>query len=95
MDKVLLNLGLCFRANGLISGSEMVCLGLKRQKIKYIFLASDASVNTKKMIHSKAEFYKVEVCERYSSFELSHAIGKQGRVVIGITNENFLEILKK
>ena len=36
-----------------------------------------------------------EVCEAYSSFELSSAIGKVGRMVIGITNESFIKILKK
>ncbi|MGM9970500.1 MAG: L7Ae/L30e/S12e/Gadd45 family ribosomal protein [Anaeroplasma sp.] len=95
MDKILNNLGLCFRANGLVSGEEIVCDYLAKGKVKYIFLASDASANAKKKIINKANYYNVEVYEGYSSFEISSAIGKVGRMVVGITNENFLKILKK
>ena len=47
------------------------------------------------MIHDKAKYYDVEVCESYSSLELSAAIGLNDRMVVGITNKNFLKILKK
>ena len=95
MDKILNNLGLCMRARGLISGEEFVVEGLQGGKVKYIFLANDASKNAKKKILDKAKFYKVEVNEDYSSFEISQAIGKVNRMVLGITNEKFLKILKK
>lgn len=95
MDKILNNLGLCNRARGLVSGEEMVCEYMASGKVKYVFLASDASDNAKKKILNKAKYYQVEVYEGYSSVELSSAIGKVGRMVIGITNENFLKILKK
>ena len=95
MDKILNNLGLCNRARGLITGEEFVCDGMANKTVKYVFLASDASANAKKKIYNKANYYNVEVYEGYTSFELSSAIGKVGRIVIGITNENFLKILKK
>jgi len=95
MDKILSNLGLCNRARGLISGEEMVCEYIASGKVKYVFLANDASQGSKKKIINKANYYNVEVNEGYSSLELSSAIGKVGRMVIGITNENFLKILKK
>lgn len=95
MDKILNNLGLCQRANGLISGEEMVISSIQNGMVKYLFLAYDASKNTKKKILDKAHFYQLEVNETYSSEELSHAIGKQNRMVIGIVSEGFLKILKK
>lgn len=95
MDKILNNLGLCNKARGLVSGEEIVCEYLASGKVKYVFIANDASDNAKKKIMNKAKFYSVEVCEAYSSFELSSAIGKVGRMVIGITNESFIKILKK
>ena len=95
MDRILNNLGLCQRANGLISGEEMVVEALPSKKVCYIFLASDASINSKKKINDKALYYNVEVNESYTSNELSHAIGKENRMVIGITNPGFLKILKK
>ena len=95
MDKVLNNLGLCQRAGGLVSGEEIVIEYLRSGKIYYIFLANDASDNAKKMILDKASYYKVEVNNDYSSFEISSAIGKSGRMVVGITNSGFVKILKK
>ena len=95
MDKILNNLGLCQRAGGLVSGEEIVIEYLRSGKIYYIFLANDASDNAKKMILDKASYYKVEVNNDYSSFEISSAIGKSGRMVVGITNSGFVKILKK
>lgn len=93
MDKILNNLGLCQRANGLLSGEENIFSSLN--KIKFIFLANDASENVKKRVRDKAKYYQIELDESYSSMELSHAIGKENRMVIGITNPGFLKILKK
>lgn len=95
MDKILNNLGLCFRARGLVSGAEIVTEELRHGKICLIFLASDASDNTKKKILDKASFYNTEVNQSYTSEELSMAIGKSGRMVLGITQKSFLKILKK
>ena len=59
MDKILNNLGLCQRANGLISGEEMVIEGIQSGKVYYIFLANDAGSNTTKQIFDKAKYYNV------------------------------------
>ncbi len=95
MDKILNNLGLCQRSGSLISGEEMVVEYLRSGKVYYIFLANDASVNSKKKINDKAKFYNVEVDSTYSSVEISTAIGKVGRMVVGVTDRNFIKILKK
>ena len=95
MDKILNNLGLCQRAGGLLSGEENVLNDLSTGKIHYLFLAKDASANTKKKFKDKASFYQIEIDESYTSNELSHAIGKENRMVIGIVNQGFLKILKK
>ena len=95
MNKILNNLGLCFKAGKLIHGTDSVILGIQTKKVKLIFLANDASENTKKKIKDKANYYSVEVNEEYTSSELSGAIGKNGRMVLGIADENFLKILKK
>ncbi len=95
MSNILNNLGLCNKAGKLIHGSDSVVEGIKASKVKYVFLASDASLNTKKRIKDKANFYSVEVSEEFTSDELSQAIGKNGRMVIGIIDAGFLKILKK
>ncbi len=95
MNPILNHLGLCAKANGLISGEENVVNGIRFGSVCYVFLANDASATSKKRIRDKSDYYRVEVNESYSSEELSHAIGKQNRMAIGITNRNFLKILKK
>lgn len=95
MDKILNNLGLCQRANGLISGEENVLTEISNGRVFYLFLANDASANTKKKIMDKARYYNLEVNLDYSSSELSHSIGKINRMVIGIVNKGFIKILKK
>jgi ribosomal protein L7Ae-like RNA K-turn-binding protein len=95
MENILNNLGLCNRAGGLISGEALVTEGILSKKVCYVFLASDAGTNTKKKIIDKSRTYGVEVNESFTSMELSNAIGRENRMVIGITKSNFLKILKK
>ncbi len=95
MSNILNNLGLCFRAGKLVHGTDSVIVGIQSKKVKYVFLANDASENTKKKILDKSKYYSVEVNEEYTSSELSAAIGKSGRMALGVTDENFLKILKK
>ena len=94
MDKILNNIGLCMRARGLVTGEEIVCEEMRKGHVYLVFLANDAGQNTKKAIINKANFYNVEIIDKYSSYELSQAIGKNNRMVIGVTNKNFVKILK-
>lgn len=95
MDKRLNNLGLCNKARGLVVGTDIVIDYIRQSKVKYVFLANDASANTQKKVLDKCKFYNVEVDLSFSSNEISLAIGKENKMVIGITNESFLKILKK
>ena len=95
MDKILSNIGLCNRARGLVVGTDIVLDNVRAGKVKLVFLATDASLNTQKKVQDKCNYYGVEVIKSYSSEELSLAIGKENKMVIGITNESFLKILKK
>lgn len=95
MDKILNNLGLAQRASALITGEEMVIAGIQAGNVCYIFLAQNAGRSTYKKITDKAKFYQIEVNTSYSSEDLSHAIGKANRKVIGVVKKEFLKILKK
>ena len=95
MDKILSNIGLCNRARGLVVGTDIVLDNVRAGKVKLVFLATDASLNTQKKVQDKCNYYGVEVIKSYSSEELSLAVGKENKMVIGITNESFLKILKK
>ncbi len=95
MDKRLNNLGLCNRARGLVVGTDIVIDYVRSGKVKYVFLANDASENTQKKVLDKCKYYNVEVDLSFSSDEISMAIGKENKMAVGITNESFLKILKK
>lgn len=88
-DQFLSLLGLCKRANRLVSGEEMSLEKIKSNQAKLVVLASDAGPNTKKRILDKAHTYQVRVVEELTSDDISHAIGKKNRKVIVITDSGF------
>lgn len=92
---MLKSLGIGYRARLLISGEEFVIEGIRKNQVCLVFLANDASDNAKKKILDKAKYYDIEVIQDYSSDELSNAIGKENRMVIGITSRNFASSLLK
>lgn len=95
MQKVLQLLGLAFVAKKVISGEDFCVEGIRKNEIKYLFLASDAGVNTTKKITDKAKFYNVVLDTRFTSEELSKAIGKKNRMVVGITDIGFAKKIKE
>ncbi len=95
MSNILKNIGLCSRAGGLITGEEFVLEAIKKQSVLLVFLANDASDNTTKRIKDKTNTYNVDINIDFSTEELSKAIGKENRKVIGITDKGFAKLLKK
>ena len=95
MQKVLQLLGLAFVAKKVISGEDFCVEGIRKGEIKYLFLASDAGVNTTKKITDKAKYYNVVLDNRFTSSELSSAIGKNNRMVIGVLDIGFAKKMKE
>lgn len=97
MEKILNNLGLCFRSGNLIIGEEAVVNAIRDGKVCYVFLANDTGPNTKKKILDKAQFYGVELNTDFDSLSLSQALGKGTVKVIGLKTKgsNFIKILRK
>lgn len=95
MHEVLKLLGLATRAKKIISGEEFCIDAIRKNQIKYLFLASDAGVNTTKRITDKASFYNVEVDTSFTSTELSGAIGKNNRKVVGIIDIGFAKKIRE
>ncbi|HKL47241.1 MAG TPA: YlxQ-related RNA-binding protein [Candidatus Izemoplasmatales bacterium] len=88
-QKILSLLGLCQRANRLLSGEEMSLDSIKKQRAKLVLLAKDASNNTQKRIRDKSSFYNVPVIDSFTSEQLSKAIGKNNRKVMVIMDTGF------
>lgn len=95
MHDILKLLGLANRAKKIISGEEFCLEAIRKNEIKYLFLASDAGVNTTKRITDKAKYYNVPLDISFKSEELSGAIGKNNRMVIGIKDVGFAKKIKE
>lgn len=80
-------LGIAARGRNVVSGEFMTEKAVKGAHACLVIVATDASDNTKKMFHDMCSFYKVPICEYGSKEELAHAIGKEMRASLAITDE--------
>lgn len=92
---MLSTLGLTQRGGSITSGEEMVLDAIRKQRTKLVFLASDAGDSTAKRISDKAAFYSVPLIRSFTSLELSHAIGKNNRKVLAVTDPKLASLLEK
>lgn len=91
-QKALNLLGLAQRAGKLVSGLEIVLVGLKAKQIKVVILANDSHADTSEKITRAAEQNDIQVITEFSSDEISHTIGKE-RKVLGLTDAGFCKAL--
>ncbi|MBB5147834.1 MULTISPECIES: YlxQ family RNA-binding protein [Ureibacillus] len=92
-EKIFQMLGLATRARKIITGEELVVKEIQKGNAKLVILASDAAYNSRKKIQDKCTFYNVEYHIFGNRYELGHAIGKEARVVIAITDQGFAKKL--
>lgn len=87
--QILQMLGMATRARMIITGEELVIREVRTGKAHLVILSDDASANTVKKITDKCTFFNVEKHVFGSREELGHAIGKESRVVLAITDAGF------
>ncbi|MFA5692758.1 MAG: hypothetical protein WC907_03995 [Acholeplasmataceae bacterium] len=87
------NLGLAYRANKIVLGTDLVINQMS--KLTLVLIANNANKNTVRKVLNKTKTYNVLVNDSYSINELSNAIGKHNIQVIGITDSGFKNLLKK
>lgn len=96
IDKALQLLGLAQRAGKVASGEFMTESTVKEHKARLVIVATDASDNTKKQFKNMCDYRKVLYREYSDKESLGHAIGKEFRASISVTDENLAkEIAKK
>ncbi|CCV65629.1 MAG: ribosomal L7Ae/L30e/S12e/Gadd45 family protein [Paracholeplasma sp.] len=88
-------LGIANSARKLVSGTDFVVDAIRSNKAKLVFLANDASDNTKKKVRDKASFYGVEIIEDFDTNSLSKEIGKKNIKAIAIIDQGFANMFKK
>lgn len=88
-------IGLATRARNLVSGEFSTEKAIKEGKAFLVIVAEDASNNTKKQFRNSCEFYHVAYREFGTKAELGHAMGKEQRASLAITNEGFANSIIK
>lgn len=90
--KLLGLLGFAARARKLTVGTDLCRDDIRRGKLYFTMVASDASENTKKRIADACRYYDAMLCYvPLTADELSHIIGKSANIaVVGVTDINFI-----
>ena len=88
-------LGLAFRSGNLVSGEFAAREAVRKKTAALIIVANDASDNTKKMFENQCKHYQVPFYCWGLKEELGHAIGKEFRASIAVTDQGFAEALLK
>lgn len=88
-------IGLAMRAGKISFGTDACLEQIEKKKIKFLFLAMDASDRTKKVFREKCKEAQISIYEGFTIENLSQAIGKQNKAVIGIKDINFAKEIQK
>ena len=94
-DPVLSMLGLAARARNVVSGGFSTEAAVKSGKAYLVLIAEDASDNTKKKFSNMCNFYKVPYYCYEEKAYLGHAIGKEERTSLAVTNKGFADSIRK
>ena len=94
-NKICGLLGLATRAGQTVFGTESCNKAIEKNSVKLIIIATDASERTKMNFNNICNNKKIPILELLTIDEISKAIGKTNKAVIGVKNLNFSnEIIK-
>ena len=94
-SKIFSSLGLATKAGKTQSGEFCTEKSVKSFNAFLVILAEDASDNTKKMFTNMCTYYEVPCVIYGTKEELGHAMGKQFRASLAITDEGFAKMIQK
>lgn len=93
-QKALNLLGLALRAGKLVHGEASVLAAVRSKTASYVFVAADASDNTKKNFTDKTNHYDIPISFDFSREAISQAIGKD-RSSVALVDQGFAKSMKK
>ena len=93
--KVLSLLGLSAKSGNLVSGEFSTEKAVKEHKAALVVVAEDASDNTKKSFSNMGAYYHVPMSVFADKETLGHAIGKQFRASVAVTQDGFAKAILK
>ena len=93
--KVLNLIGLATKAGRTASGEFSTEKAVKSGKAYLVIVSEEASDNTKKMFTNMCTYYKVPICTFGGKGELGHAMGKETRASLAVTEEGLARAIVK
>lgn len=94
-SKIFSSLGLATKAGKTQSGEFCTEKAVKSFRAFLVIVAEDASDNTKKMFTNMCTYYEVPCVIYGTKVELGHAMGKEMRASVAITDEGFAKMIQK
>lgn len=93
-NKIYMLLGLAMRGRNVVSGEFATENAVRSGSAMLVIVAEDASDNTKKRFQDKCSYYKVPICTYGTKEELGHAMGKEQRSAVAVTDRGLARALK-
>jgi len=94
-NKLLGLLGICAKAGKIVSGADACLEEIKTNSVKLLIIAEDASDKTKKNYIFYGDKYNIPVAIASTVDNLSKAIGKKNRAIIGVKDINLSNEIQK
>lgn len=94
-DKLLGLLGLATRAGKTTFGTEACKGAIEKRKTKLVIIATDASDRTKSNFKEICKNNNIPIYECLEMDNLSKAIGKENKSIVGINDVNFSKAILK
>lgn len=94
MSNIYNYLGLAKRAGQVVSGEQAVVGAMKRNKVRLILIADDASANTHRKFSALAQNHNIKCFIFGEKVLYGQAIGQSPRAVLGILDHNFANVIR-
>ena len=94
-SKILGLIGLAARARKVSFGADSVELEAQKNKVYLIILAQDSSTRTKEKFQKISEKYNIPIIITQTIEDLSKAIGKNNKAILGIEDINLASEIQK
>ena len=94
-SKILGLIGLAARARKVSFGADSVELEAQKNKVYLLILAQDSSSRTKEKFQKISEKYNIPIIVTQSIEDLSKAIGKSNKAILGIEDINLASEIQK
>lgn len=94
-NKALSLLSIATRGRNLVSGEYAVENAVKTGTAFLVIIGTDVSENTKKMFTNMCDFYEVPLFSFGTKESLGHAIGKEFRASLAVTDEGLAKAIVK